>query len=47
MEGIDSRTLPVRMNGNISLFRIHQIRATGLTPIQIGGGHRGEIKKIL
>jgi polysaccharide export outer membrane protein len=30
-----SRTLPVRMDGNISLPLIHQIRAAGLTPLQL------------
>jgi polysaccharide export outer membrane protein len=33
-EGL-SRTLPVRMDGNISLPLIHQIRAAGLTPLQL------------
>lgn len=30
-----SRTLPVRMDGNISLPLIHQVRAAGLTPLQL------------
>jgi polysaccharide export outer membrane protein len=30
-----SKTLPVRMDGNISLPLIHQIRAAGLTPLQL------------
>jgi polysaccharide export outer membrane protein len=30
-----SRTLPVRMDGNISLPLIHQIKAAGLTPSQL------------
>ncbi len=30
-----SRTLPVRMDGNISLPLIHQIGAAGLTPLQL------------
>jgi polysaccharide export outer membrane protein len=33
-EGL-SKTLPVRMDGNISLPLIHQIRAAGLTPLQL------------
>jgi len=30
-----SRTLPVRMDGNISLPLIHEIKAAGLTPLQL------------
>ncbi len=30
-----SRTVPVRMDGHISLPLIHEIRATGLTPLQL------------
>jgi polysaccharide export outer membrane protein len=30
-----SRTVPVRMDGNISLPLIHEIKAAGLTPIQL------------
>jgi polysaccharide export outer membrane protein len=30
-----SRTLPVRMDGNISLPLIHQIKAAGLTPLEL------------
>jgi len=30
-----SKTLPVRMDGNISLPLIHQIKAAGLTPLQL------------
>jgi polysaccharide export outer membrane protein len=31
-----SRTIPVRMDGNISLPLIHEIKAAGLTPLQLG-----------
>ena len=34
-EDVLSRTVPVRMDGNISLPLIHEIKAAGLTPLQL------------
>jgi len=34
-EGSLSRTVPVRMDGNISLPLIHEMKAAGLTPLQL------------
>jgi polysaccharide export outer membrane protein len=34
-EEVLSRTVPVRMDGNISLPLIHEIKAAGLTPLQL------------
>jgi polysaccharide export outer membrane protein len=40
-----SRTLPVRMDGNISLPLVHEIKAAGLTPLQLEAAITEKLKK--
>jgi polysaccharide export outer membrane protein len=41
-----SRTIPVRMDGNISLPLIHEIKAAGLTPLQLEAAIAEKLKGI-
>jgi polysaccharide export outer membrane protein len=42
-----TKTVPVRMDGNISLPLIHEIKAAGLTPIQLKEALTGRFKEFI